>query len=89
MEITFNPLFDYKGIARDALQGLGLDEKYLQDKKEKPTLADGFGSKPIENNNFEEGFGSKPIDYGVPQDQKQYQNMLTELLNLWHKGKKN
>jgi hypothetical protein len=65
MTITFNPLFDYKGIARDALQGLGLDEQYLQDTKEKPILADGFGSKPIENNNFEEGFGSTPINYGV------------------------
>jgi hypothetical protein len=30
-ELTFNPLFDYKGIARNALEGVGLDPKYMQE----------------------------------------------------------
>ena len=30
-ELTFNPLFDYKGIARNALEGIGLDPTYLQE----------------------------------------------------------
>ena len=30
-KLTFNPLFDYKGIARNALEGIGLDSKYMQE----------------------------------------------------------
>jgi len=30
-ELTFNPLFDYKNIARNALEGIGLDPTYLQE----------------------------------------------------------
>ena len=31
MAVTFNPLFDYKRIARNALEGMGLDPKYMQE----------------------------------------------------------
>ena len=31
MEVTFNPLFDYKDIARNALEGIGLDPTYMQE----------------------------------------------------------
>jgi len=30
-ELTFNPLFDYKNIARNALEGIGLDPTYMQE----------------------------------------------------------
>ena len=31
MAVTFNPLFDYKNIARNALEGIGLDPTYMQE----------------------------------------------------------
>ena len=31
MAIIGEPLFDYKGIARNALEGIGLDPKYMQE----------------------------------------------------------
>jgi len=31
MAVTFNPLFDYKDIARNALEGIGLDPTYMQE----------------------------------------------------------
>ena len=65
-EITFNPLFDYKSIARDALQKIGLDEKYLQDEQE--PLPEGFTSEPINNKSSDlpEGFTVEAINYTVP-----------------------
>ena len=65
-EITFNPLFDYKSIARDALQKIGLDEKYLQDEQE--LLPEGFTSEPINNESSDlpEGFTVEAINYTVP-----------------------
>ena len=61
MAVTFNPLFDYKGIARNALEGIGLDSKYM-----KEDLPEGFsiGNEIIPDNTPVQGISiGKEITY--------------------------
>jgi len=61
MAVTFNPLFDYKGIARNALEGMGLDPKYMQE-----DLPEGFsiGDEIIPDNTPVQGISiGKEITY--------------------------
>ena len=61
MAVTFNPLFDYKGIARNALEGMGLDPKYMQE-----DLPEGFsiGDEIISDNTPVQGISiGKEITY--------------------------
>jgi hypothetical protein len=61
MAVTFNPLFDYKGIARNALESMGLDPKYMQE-----DLPEGFsiGDEIIPDNTPVQGISiGKEITY--------------------------
>jgi len=63
MTVTFNPLFDYKGIARNTLEGMGLDSKYMQE-----DLPDGM---TLRSANVEEsppkGITLRPVEYPVTE----------------------
>jgi len=81
MAIIGEPLFDYKGIARNALEGIGLDPKYMQE-----PLPGGMtlGEEIVADDTPVQGISiGKEIDYSVPEGSElipDYVNGIAESL---------
>lgn len=86
MAVTFNPLFDYKSIARNALEGMGLDPKYMQE-----DLPEGFsiGDEIIPDNTPVQGISiGKEITYKPTEGAELIPDYVNGIANSMAKRKK-
>ena len=84
MAVTFNPLFDYKDIARNTLEGIGLDTKYFKEPlPDRMTLrsANVEGSPP-------KGITFRPVEYPVTEGAELIPNYVNGIAEAMVKRKK-
>jgi hypothetical protein len=84
MAVTFNPLFDYKDIARNTLEGIGLDTKYFKEPlPDRMTLrpANVEGSPP-------KGITLRPVEYPVIEGAELIPNYVNGIAEAMVKRKK-